>query len=191
MGQEYRLASMGHLSQDLSQTVIKVSARASVWSQRTVSEGPLSVTMPKVRLVMSDCWTESHSSSWAGGHRPSVLCHGGLSRRQLITQKLLPSAQEESERLWTRQKSQSTSAHPLASDDKHPFQDFPGGSVVKNLPCSTGDITSIPGWGTKIPHALEQLSPRATTRVHLLQHKISHDAMRPDTAKKEIIFFFF
>lgn len=33
---------MGHLSQDLSQTMIKVLARASVIS-RTVSEGPLSV----------------------------------------------------------------------------------------------------------------------------------------------------
>ena len=99
VGQECRWASMGHLSQDLSQTVIKVLARASVSSQRTVSEGPLSVSMPKVRLSPSDCWTESHISSWAGGHRPSVLCRGGLSRRQLTTQKLLPSAQEEPRRV--------------------------------------------------------------------------------------------
>ena len=41
--------------------------------------------------------------------------------------------------------------------------DFPGGLVVNNLPCNTGDVGSIPGWGTNIPHASEQLSPHATT----------------------------
>ena len=43
---------------------------------------------------------------------------------------------------------------------KHDAQDFPGGLVVKNLSCNTGDAGSIPGWGTKIPHAVGQLSPR-------------------------------
>ena len=41
--------------------------------------------------------------------------------------------------------------------------DFPGGPVVKNPPSNAGDVGSIPGWGTKIPHAAGQLSPRATT----------------------------
>ena len=37
---------------------------------------------------------------------------------------------------------------------------FPGGPMVKNLPCSAGDASLIPGGeGTKIPHAGEQLSP--------------------------------
>ena len=31
--------------------------------------------------------------------------------------------------------------------------DFPGGPVVKNLPSKAGDTGSIPGQGTKIPHA--------------------------------------
>ena len=35
--------------------------------------------------------------------------------------------------------------------------------MVKNLPANTGDVGSIPGWGTKIPHAARQLNPRATT----------------------------
>ena len=39
---------------------------------------------------------------------------------------------------------------------------FPGGAVVKNPPANAGDTDSIPGPG-KIPHALEQLSPCATT----------------------------
>ena len=35
--------------------------------------------------------------------------------------------------------------------------------MVKNPPCNAGDAGSIPGWGTKIPHAVGQLSPRAAT----------------------------
>ena len=42
-------------------------------------------------------------------------------------------------------------------------RDFPGGPVVKNPPSNAGDGDSIPGRGTKIPHATGQLSPRATT----------------------------
>ena len=33
----------------------------------------------------------------------------------------------------------------------------------ENPPANAGDVGSIPGQGTKIPHAVEQLSPRATT----------------------------
>ena len=36
--------------------------------------------------------------------------------------------------------------------------DFPGGSMVKNPPYNAGDSDMIPGRGTKIPHATEQLS---------------------------------
>ena len=36
--------------------------------------------------------------------------------------------------------------------------------MVKNLVCKTGDVDWIPGWGTKIPHGLEQLRQRVTTR---------------------------
>ena len=38
--------------------------------------------------------------------------------------------------------------------------------MVKNPPANAGDVGSIPGWGTKIPHAVEQLSLRATTTEH-------------------------
>ena len=34
--------------------------------------------------------------------------------------------------------------------------------MVKNLPSNGGDVVSIPGMGTKIPHAAGQLRPRAT-----------------------------
>ena len=35
--------------------------------------------------------------------------------------------------------------------------------MVKNPPCSTGDMGSIPGQGTKIPNATGRLSLRAAT----------------------------
>ena len=49
------------------------------------------------------------------------------------------------------------------SCDKEGEKNFPHGSVVKNLPCNAGDADSIPGRGTKIPHAAEQLSLHVAT----------------------------
>ena len=43
------------------------------------------------------------------------------------------------------------------------MQGLRGGSVVESLPCSAGDVGLIPGQGTKIPHATEQLSLYAAT----------------------------
>ena len=34
-----------------------------------------------------------------------------------------------------------------------------GKKKKKNLPCNVGNSGLIPGWGTKIPHAVEQASP--------------------------------
>ena len=36
--------------------------------------------------------------------------------------------------------------------------------MFKNPSCNAGDVSSSPGWGTKIPHAMGQPSPHATTR---------------------------
>ena len=35
--------------------------------------------------------------------------------------------------------------------------------MVKNLPTNAGEVGSIPGQGTKIPHAMEQLSLSVAT----------------------------
>ena len=43
------------------------------------------------------------------------------------------------------------------------IRDFPGGPVVKNPPYNAGDVGSIPGQRTKIPHAAGELSPHDTT----------------------------
>ena len=45
-------------------------------------------------------------------------------------------------------------------------RDFPGGPVVETPPSNAGDTGSSPGWRTKIPHAMGQLSLRAATTEH-------------------------
>ena len=59
--------------------------------------------------------------------------------------------------------------------------DFPGGPVVKNPPSNEGDVGSIPGWGTKIPHTAEQLSLCALEPVP--QRRSCVLQLRPDAAK--------
>ena len=67
--------------------------------------------------------------------------------------------------------------------------DFPGSPVVKNPPCNAGNV--IPGQGSKIPYAMNQLSLRTTTsefECHngqsWMTQWISHTVQwRPDAAK--------
>ena len=52
--------------------------------------------------------------------------------------------------------------------------------MVKNLPCNTGDLGSIPCRGTKISHAAEQLSLCATTTEpgHSGAHELNLESPR-------------
>ena len=52
-----------------------------------------------------------------------------------------------------------------------------GSPVVKNQPCNAGDVGSIPSQETKIPRAVEQLNPHATTREARMPQ------LRPNIAK--------
>ena len=45
--------------------------------------------------------------------------------------------------------------------------DFPGSPVVENRPSNAGNMGSIPGGGTNIPHTLGQLSLHTTTNNSL------------------------
>ena len=47
-------------------------------------------------------------------------------------------------------------------------QGLPWWSSGKNLPVNAGDTSSIPGLGTKMPHAMGQISPHTTTTEALL-----------------------
>ena len=58
-------------------------------------------------------------------------------------------------------------------------RDFPGSPVAKNSPANAGDIAGFDPWSRKIPCALGQASPYATTtepkhpRAHALQQEKS------------------
>ena len=54
--------------------------------------------------------------------------------------------------------SQVNSSHRVGSSKETLLGDFPGGPVVKNPPANVRDEGLIPGQGTKIPHAMGQLS---------------------------------
>ena len=43
--------------------------------------------------------------------------------------------------------------------------DFPGGSVFENPPSNAGDKGSVPGRGTKISQAMEQLKTHKQTSI--------------------------
>ena len=45
--------------------------------------------------------------------------------------------------------------------------DFPGGPVVETSPSNAGGVGSIPGWGTKIPHASRPKKPKHKTEAIL------------------------
>jgi len=62
--------------------------------------------------------------------------------------------------------------HFIFPDFKTYYRDFPGGPVVKNLPCSARDVSSVPGQGTKIAQAIGQVSPHATTKTQHSQINI-------------------
>ena len=67
-------------------------------------------------------------------------------------------------------------------------RDILGGPVVKSLSSNVGNMGSIPGWGTKIPHTTGQLSFHVTTREDCtLQQRVHMLQQRASTVKK--IFF--
>ena len=58
-----------------------------------------------------------------------------------------------------------------ARDQKGKRRNFASGPVVKNLPSNAGDVGSIPGLGTKIPHAVGQLSPSTQMKMECSHRK--------------------
>ena len=56
--------------------------------------------------------------------------------------------------------------------------------MVKNLPCNAVNLSLIPSQGSKVPHTVEQLSPR-TTRESMGHNKRSHmPRLRPDMVEE-------
>ena len=70
----------------------------------------------------------------------------------------------------------------ITSEDCSLPRDFPGGPVVKNLPCNAEDAGSILGWGTKILHAVgQQTMDRRRSPVHGRRCQVSQ--LRPKAVK--------
>ena len=65
------------------------------------------------------------------------------------------------------------------------MRDFPGGPVDKNPPSNAGDTGSIPGRGTKIPHATGQLGPLAATREPKCHNYRAHALWSRRTTTRE------
>ena len=67
---------------------------------------------------------------------------------------------------------------------------FPGGLMVKNPPYNAGDMGSVTGWGTRIPHATEQPSlgtitteSKGSERSHMTRGSVHVLQLRCSTAK--------
>ena len=64
------------------------------------------------------------------------------------------------------------------------LRDFPRGPVVKNLPFNAGDVGSVPGEGTKILRATEQLSLGTATAEPVCHNQCAPQAKGPRDAAK-------
>lgn len=76
--------------------------------------------------------------------------------------------------------SNSLSLWLIKLTDKRGFQGVP---VVKNPLCSAGDVHSIPGWRTEIPHATDQPKAQVPQLESLTQHSQVNNYILFDTAK--------
>ena len=120
---------------------------------------------------------------WAGTAADINLCDFNTQ----VTESLPPSF------LWSERCSCLQSRSHYQPHQNLGPADFPGGPVLMNPPCNTGDAGSIPVWGTMIPHSSKQLNPCAITteptccnwRIHAPQQKISHETVKiPHAATK-------
>ena len=99
------------------------------------------------KQYLSHVWYGSQPTQDPGGHEVSTS-----SRCKRRYQLLWPSGAKKQ---WTQ----------------NPWRrDFPGGLVVKNLPCNTEDLGLIPGQGTKSSHASVQIKPAYTTIIEPAHH---------------------
>ena len=64
-------------------------------------------------------------------------------------------------------------------------KDFPGDPVIKNPPSNAEGTGSVPGRGTKIPRALQQLSPSATAREQPAGHRERRRAAAGPARRRE------
>ena len=84
------------------------------------------------------------------------------ARQDTLPAALLPPPRQEAHHCPLPGKQVPTDDRWLQKRQK---RDFPGGPVVRNPPSNGGDVGSALGWGTKIPRAMGQLSPRVIMKT--------------------------
>ena len=123
-------------------------------------------------------------------HREPVCRHSGQQPQPVSSS----AANMDSQASWTCEQPWSFQANkvkfPLRSEN--PINgDFLDGPVIKNLLSNVGDVSLIPGPGTKIPQAAGQLSPHIAIAEPVHHNYEAHTRnkrpcmlqLRPDTGK--------
>ena len=82
-------------------------------------------------------------------------------------------------RCWWDCGTQASATENLWTPKKTAYRDFPGGPVVKKPPRNAEDAGLILGWGARIHHAWEWLSPRLAT-----EDSLSHTEKDPSQINK-------
>ena len=144
---------------------------------------------PELRDIVQASHRSSPESSFAGETK------SGHSHNDLHIRVMEKSSEKEfiKATVISPTKIQQNVVRLQSHNKNHSMQRTPpGGPVLKNLPCNTGDTGLIPGLGTKIPHASRQQSPAGwnfwaqapqlespcTKRVRVPQRKISHSTAK-------------
>ena len=134
--------------------------------------------LPSLPYLLSGMTSSRFRAPHPRRMRPEGLggCAWGVWKTSFLSVCLLPQTWLRKPRvIYSCRKSQAFLGQTRGSF-RNVVREFPPGRVVKvHLPCSVGDMSLIPGQGTKIPHATEQLISCATTRESAPQRETPHD----------------
>ena len=85
----------------------------------------------------------------------------------------------------TSQKNETNEGR-ISELENRSIEDFPNGPMVKNLPSHEGDVGSIPGGETKIPHTAGELSLHCEIREKPICHNKDQCSQKKRKKKKKI-----
>ena len=162
----------------ISGTCRKQTLSAGSWAAVGPWRPQARPTLGKVpgRSSWTTCSAGGMKSTWTSAPTLAGLPTTAGTGRMLawfVQVTLLPSRAEPS---WAL----SRKSFPRDSVKKSQLRvkqdrNFPGSAVVKNAPSSVGNLGSIPGWGTKIPQAAEQLSLSTAIREPATKNQCSQN----------------
>ena len=137
------------MCQEEQQGPLTAAQPAAYVRSDALNPGPALADTQERPLRSSDVYPALKAKGPGKGHPMLHIHEGGLTGHAQRPGHISSRAETQKQRLW--------------SEYEWAFRDLPGGPVVKKLPCNAGDKGSIPRRWSKISHAAEQLSLRATT----------------------------